>query len=95
MSYNYDDHNMIMMKKIMNIRCFWKWKQARKARRRDSYLQIWNYESLTDWPTHPLTDKGRCYHIYRIFTTQPEREPIIGNYVKTENHIICISLLAL
>ena len=30
--------------------------QARKARRCDSYLQIWNYQ----WPTHPLTDRGRC-----------------------------------
>ena len=28
------------------------WKQARKARRCDSYLQIWNCHSLTDWLTH-------------------------------------------
>ena len=24
----------------------------------DSYFQIWNYESFTDWPTHPLTGEG-------------------------------------
>ena len=31
-------------------------KQARKARRCDSYLQIWNYESLTHSLTHSSTD---------------------------------------
>ena len=31
-------------------------KQACKARRCVSYLQIWNYH----WLTHPLTDRGRC-----------------------------------
>ena len=30
--------------------------KVRKARRYDSYLQIWNYQSLT----HSLTDRGRC-----------------------------------
>ena len=30
-------------------------KQAREARRWDSYLHIWNYQSLTDSLTHWLT----------------------------------------
>ena len=35
----------------------------RKARRCDSYLQIWNYESLTDWLTFWPTDRGRCWEM--------------------------------
>ena len=55
-------------------RAFWRaetsllWQQqqqALKARRCDSYLQIWNYQSLTDPLTHWLTGVGarRCYCI--------------------------------
>ena len=42
-------------------------KQAHKARRCDSYLQFWNYESLTDLLTHPLTGVSawRCNHIWK------------------------------
>ena len=35
-------------------------KQAHKAWWCDSYLQIWNYESLTHWLTDWPTDRGRC-----------------------------------
>ena len=40
-------------------------KQAREARRWDSYLHIWNYQSLTDSLTHWLTGvtAGRRYRI--------------------------------
>ena len=39
--------------------------QAHKAQKSNSYLQIWNYEPLTDPLTHPLTGVGasRCYRI--------------------------------
>ena len=40
-------------------------KQARKARRCNSYPQIWNYQSVTHSLTHPLTGvtARRCYRI--------------------------------
>ena len=58
--------------------------QARKARRCDSYLQIWNYQWLTHW----LTGVGarRYYRTKNIFTNIPLRPVVLFLIWGIENH---------
>ena len=59
--------------------------QARKARRCDSYLKIWNYQWLTDPLTDWLTEVGarRCYRILKTTDTRHK-----GTYFKVANALV-------